>query len=206
MRIATPLLLLSLSYFSFAQSIGNSEELNQKIKAKYPLSTATVKYNISGDALGTAELHFDRNGWRSVEHKEITIERYGVKSTESTIELTDGDFKYQVNVDAGKGKKTTDKSWSGLLGYRTHPETIAAIMTSKGGQSAGEQLLLDKTCTVWTFSTGATREIWEWNGILLKVIKKLPGLSYEMIAQEILPIESINEELLILPKSLVWTD
>ncbi|MEQ8472298.1 MAG: hypothetical protein RIC35_13990 [Marinoscillum sp.] len=205
MRIATPLLLL-ISSFTFAQTTGNSEELNKKIKSKFPLSTATIKYQITGDASGSAALYFDRNGWRAVEHKELIMERYGIKSTENTIELTDGDYKYQINVNAGKGKKTTDKSWSGLLGYKSHKETITAIMTSKGGEPAGEQTLNDKTCTVWKFNSGSTQEIWEWNGIPLKIVKKLPGLTYEMIAEEIVEIESINEELLALPNSVIWID
>lgn len=204
MKLITPLIFL-LATSSFAQIEGNSQKINQNNKPKYVLENATINYVISGDGTGDAVLHFDRNGWRSIESRNLTISRYGVTSTERTIELIDGDYIYKANIDSKKGKKSMDKSWSGLLNYKSKEETLAAIMQSRGATKSGEESLLDKTCTVWQFESGTISELWEWEGVPLKIVKKLPGITYEITAQSIEELKEMPQNLYQELETVSWS-
>ncbi|MAE86307.1 MAG: hypothetical protein CMB80_26465 [Flammeovirgaceae bacterium] len=205
MKVLAPLLLF-ISSFATAQLDGNSEQINSDTNPKYPLEAGLVTYSISGDGSGTSTLHFDRNGWRVLESRDLTMTRYGISSQERTVELTDGDYTYKANLDANTGSKKYDKNWSRLLNYKTKGETIEAIMTSKGGTLSGQEALLERTCNVWVFNTGTTLEIWEWEGIPLKVKKKLPGISYEVTATSIEVITEIPEEHLTSLTEIDWVN
>lgn len=205
MKLITPILLLAC-FSSFGQITGNSDKINESTKPKFALKSGIINYEISGDGTGTVTLHFDRNGWRKIEHRHLTIEKYGVTSTEQTVELVDGDYVYKANLDSKKGQKQFDKSWSGLLNYKSKEETISAIMTTKGGTKDSTEVLLDKTCTIWKFDSGTISELWEWEGIPLKVVKRLPGISYEITATSIDELDSIPEERLQSLEPIVWSN
>lgn len=205
MRIIT-FMLWCISSGLFAQLQGNSETIHEVTKAKFPISSGLVVYEISGDGTGTSKLYFDRNGWRCLEDRKMEFKRYGITSEENVIEFTDGDFFYKANMDAGKGKMLQDKSWSGLLKYKSNAEAIDAIMTSKGAKLLGNQDLLEKPCQVWVFESGAISEIWEWKGIPLKIKKKLPGLNYEMTATSITETSTlVPEQLILVLEGIEWT-
>ena len=205
MRLITPLLLIVCST-SFGQVTGNSDEINEKSKPKFALQAAIIHYKISGDGTGNATLHFDRNGWRKIEHQNLSLKRYGITSTEKTVEYVDGDYIYKANLDSKKGRKQFDKSWSGLLNYKSKEETISAIMTTKGGSEEGTEMLLDKECTVWKFESGTIAELWEWDGMPLKVVKKLPGITYEITATSIETLDSIPDELFKSLEAITWSN
>lgn len=204
MKKITPFLLIIICVSAQAQTSGNSELITKKLKAKYPYSSAQIKYKLSGDATGSSVLFFDRNGWRSSEIKMLKFNRYGIESTEKVVELIDGDYVYSVNVDAGKGKKTIDKNWSSLLSYKDPAEVITILMESKGGKLSGTDSLLNRPCRIWTFEKGAIKSLWEWQGLPLKIEKKLPGLSYEMFAVSIEKDIPVAEENFTLPEGVVW--
>lgn len=203
MNLITPILLL-WGLFPFTQETGNSAQINEKVKPKYPFSSGLITYELSGDASGTAVLAFDRNGWRSTEKKELVFKRYGIESTEKSFDHIDGDYFYSANIDAGKGKKTIDKNWSSLLSYKTNDEAVSILMESKGGALSGTDSLLNFACRVWTFDKGAVKIIWEWQGIPMKVVKSLPGLTYTMQAVAIEKDAIIASETFALPEGVVW--
>ncbi len=206
MKLFTPLMMMVVSLWPGGQIEGNSEKINSASNPKFPITSGSVTYSISGDGTGSSILYFDRNGWSTIEHRELILNRYGITSSEKVIELVDGDYHYKANLDAGTGKKGYDKSWSGLLGYKSKAETIEAIMTTKGGQLKGTEVVIDKICHVWVFAKGPIKEIWEWEGIPLKIKKEIPGIHYELTATEITEnIEFPNDELMRL-NDIVWSN
>jgi hypothetical protein len=197
-------LILTIASFHLLAQAGNSLDLLNKGKTKLPLESGKITYNISGDASGEATLYFDRNGWRQVIIKEITFERFGISSTEKTIELTDGDYRFQVNLDSKKGKKITDNRWGKLMGYKEPQEIIEIILEDDGGTFTGDTSLLDYDVAMWTFKKSATPSVWHWNGLNLKETKALGTLTYDMIAIS-LEEKPVDETVFELPEGVEWT-
>ncbi|VXD10849.1 hypothetical protein [Marinoscillum sp. 108] len=188
----------------WSQLPGNSESINKKTPAKYPVQSGIISYTVSGGATGTATLYFDRNGWRALEHRTIQINRYGTMSTEDRKELTDGDYIFKINLTSGSGEKAKDERWSGLMTYKSNAQAFEAIMVSRGGSKVGMDTLLGKPCNKWAFEKGPVSHLWVWQGIPLKVIKKLPGLSYEQTAVSFTENPQIEEVTFTLPEEVIW--
>jgi|GEM_PF-1557929 len=188
----------------WSQLPGNSESINKKTPAKYPVQSGIISYTVSGGATGTATLYFDRNGWRALEHRTIQINRYGTMSTEDRKELTDGDYIFKINLTSGSGEKAKDERWSGLMTYKSNAQAFEAIMVSRGGSKVGMDTLLGKPCNKWAFEKGPVSHLWVWQGIPLKVIKKLPGLAYEQIAVSFTENPQIEEATFALPEEITW--
>ncbi len=187
---------------SIAQLEGNSEKINSSTHAKFPMQQGIIQYQITGGATGSATLAFDRNGWRSIEKRNVTLKRYGIESHENRIEYIDGDYQYFINPDTKKGKQEVNKYWSGLLSYKDFEASMKAIYENESGTLLGMDSILSKPCYKWTFEKGTIKELWIWRGIPLKIIKEVPGLTYEQLAT------SISDEILTdpfsLPKDIIW--
>ncbi|MFY0601495.1 MAG: hypothetical protein JXR03_17605 [Cyclobacteriaceae bacterium] len=205
MKITHFLALLLLPFFVSAQS-GNSMELNKNAKSKFPIESAKVSYIISGEATGTATMYFDRNGWRQILIKEITFEKFGISSTEKTVELIDGDFYFKANLNSKKGAKYTDSNWSSLLSYKAPEEILEITMESKGGVFSGDTTLLNYSVGIWNFSKGATRSIWTLEGITLREVKMIGKIRYEMIATEVNDTIKIEDDDFTLPEGIAWSE
>lgn len=174
-----------LGLLSLQQS-GNSLEINSRTAVRFPLESARITYTISGDASGTATLLFDRNGWRAIEHRTVTLKRYGLENTEQTVELTDGDYTFSANLGTLKGRQQRDNKWSALRAYRETDEVVSALMTGQGGVLTNQgDTILGKPCRVWAFAKGTTASISEWSGIPLKIVKRLPSVNYVIAATTI---------------------
>jgi hypothetical protein len=199
-----PLLLILLSSFTISAQTGNSLVLDQKGKEKLPLKSGKISYSITGGASGSATLYFDRNGWRQMIIRELTFERYGMKSTEKTIEYIDGDLLHKANLDSKKGLKSIDGRWSELITYKPASEIPTIILEDNGGLKKGEAIQLNYPVTIWEFTSGARKSVWEWNGIILKEYKSLGDLSYQMTAETFLENEPIPEEVFALPENITW--
>lgn len=205
MKTLLHLSLLGLALNCWSQT-GNSLELSEKLAARYPLEAGIITYVIQDGATGEASLSFDRNGWRSIEKKSVTIQRYGVTSTTSKAVITDGNMVYSINGNERTGEQTVDYQWSQLLGYKDLDQAKMAIYQQRGGKLVGLDTLLGKPCNIWQFESGAITEIWEWNALPLAITRKVPGVSYRMVASAIKPMEAIDETVFALPDSISWQD
>lgn len=203
--LVIPFVLFVIPFWSGAQITGNSQEINSREKAKYPFVSATITYAVTGDASGTSILYFDRNGWRSAFTKEISFNRYGIQSTERTVELIDGDYLFTVNMESGKGKKSTNKNWSSLISYKDNTSIISAIIEDQGGKLDRLDTLLGKPCRVWVFENHTTSDLWEYQGIPLKINKKLPGYSYSLEASSIETGQTPQPSVFQLSDSIQWS-
>ncbi|RED97473.1 hypothetical protein [Marinoscillum furvescens] len=200
---------LLIFFLLFSSSVlnaqtGNSTSLNEKLPARFPLEEAEITYTIINGAEGSVRLIFDRNGWRSYETKEIVFKRYGVSSSEMRSTLTDGNMMYSINHLDSSGTKSSDYTWSQLLGYKNLEQTSKAIYNQQGGQLTGLDTLLGKPCNVWVFEKGSVAELWEWNALPLKVVKRVPGITYEMVAEEMRTQPTISEDDFSLPDYVNW--
>lgn len=196
-------LALILSLHSFAQLSGNSEYLESKDLFRTPMTSGQVSYVISGEVTGYATLYFDRNGWRQLLVKEITIEKYGMKTVEKTVQFTDGDQNYIINIKANKGTSSVDDRWSKLAAYKPKDAISEIILQNDGGVKNGDTTILEKSVVIWDFNQSTTIAKWIWKGIELKEFKSLVGLKYEMTATKIEENTSFPEALI--PHSAIIT-
>jgi len=184
MKISLLLLsLISFSFSLFAQDNNSQVLLNKELK-KYPIENAKITYAITGDASGTAVRCFVDFGWKENFEQNLTLEKYGIREQTLKRSIILGDYAYIIK-DSVISSKEKDARFSELLSYKSQRETIDALMKIKGGTKMGMETILDKECNLWVFKTGTIKEIYEWEGIPLKIVKKLPGINYSIVAENI---------------------
>lgn len=176
------LILLPCMVFSQAKT---AEELRAQDLKKYAIESAEIKYEISGDAEGEESMVFTDFGWTSLKKQTMTFELYGITSTQSVHEITDGDFVYRLNPDDSTYTIKKDYKWSQQASYKTPDQVSEAILFSMGGQQIEDAILMDKKCQVWTFEGKAIQELWVWNGVVLKRKAKLGDRNIETTATEV---------------------
>ncbi len=77
-------------------------------------------------------------------------------------------------------------------------------MQAEGGKKSDTSSILDKTCTKWIFNTGVVKEIYEWEGLVLKIVKHLPGINYEILAIEINEAPAMDSTLFNIPTGITF--
>lgn len=200
----SPLIALLAFFIASISSSGNSLELSSKLPGKFALPSGLVRYVVSGSATGTATFHFDRNGWRSIESRELVFEKYGLKSTEKKLTLIDGDYLYTINIDSNQGKKENIEEWSHLIKSKSRVETRKIIYESMGGQMMETDTLLGKPCEVWTFAKGPVVHLAIWKGLPLLIERKVPGVTYTLTAIEVLEAQQWSDDVFHLPEGIEW--
>lgn len=196
MKILLSTLTLAVYLNCFAQLTGNSQELAANDIFRTPMSSGKITYIISGEISGLATLYFDRNGWRQLLRKEISIEKYGMKTVETTVQFMDGDYNYVINVKANRGTQKIDNRWSKLAAYKPKDNIARILLEDDGGVYSSDTTLLDRPISMWEFDQATTLSIWVWKGIELKEYRSLVGMKYEMTATEI-------EENITFPEDLI---
>lgn len=198
--------LLIICCISLSAQTGNSLEISQKGKSKYPLQSGKITYKITGDGVGTATLFFDRSGWREVLIREVTFNKYGTTSTEKTMTLVDGDQVYIINLGTKKGTKNQNNKWSELSAYKDAKEIDEILNEENTGSILEEQQILNYPVKVWSFSKGSLRSKWSWQGITLREEKSLGKLKYTMEATSVDENSNIAEEVFKIPSDIKFID
>ncbi|MEO9871459.1 hypothetical protein [Ekhidna sp.] len=175
-----------------------TEELRSQNFKKYAIQSAEINYKISGDAEGEEFMIFQDYGWKSLRQRTMTFELYGISSTQTLVELKDGDFIYRISEDDSTYLLKKDFKWSQQASYKQPGEVSEAILFSMGGeQLPTDSTLLDKKCQVWSFEGKALQELWVWNGLVLKRKAKLGDRLITTTATkvqiDITPLEGIFE-------------
>lgn len=194
--------LISISIWAKAQS--TSAEMDSKSMALLKWKSGTINFVVQGDASGKASYSFDEYGWRVIMARKFEYELYGLKSEINRSDLTDGDFSYEIDHPTQKGKKKTDRTMSSLRKYKSAKETREAMLVSMGGKQVGSGTILGKPCDVWKLEKGAIKEVWIWQGLPLKSIRKISTLTVEYIAQDITLDGGVTPEAFILPDGIQW--
>ncbi len=166
-------LVLLIPHLLFSQAKSATELLAQDLK-KYAMKSGEITYDITGDAEGEEKMNFDSYGWKSMRKQNMIFELYGIKTVQTLYEISDGDFIYRLNEGDSTMVVRKDIKWSQQASYKNPLEVSESILFSMGGnRSTMDSALLDKTCQVWTFDNKAIKELWIWNGLVMKRKTKL---------------------------------
>ncbi|WP_425392241.1 hypothetical protein [Ekhidna sp.] len=188
--------LIPIIAFSQAQT---AKELRAQDLKKYAISNAEIKYEITGDAEGEELMVFTDFGWTSLRQQTMTFELYGITSTQSVYEITNGDLVHRLNPDDSTYITRKDFKWSQQASYKSPDQVSEAILFSMGGSQQENQQLLNRACQVWSFEGKAIQELWIWNGLVLKRKAKLGDRNIETTATEINLDVIPEEELFSIP-------
>lgn len=190
--------LLLLPYVVFSQA-KTAKELRAKDYKKYATKSGSIEYEISGDATGSEKLIFDNFGWTSLKKQIMNFELYGITSTQSVHEVTDGDFSYRLKLKDSTMRKRVDLKWSTIASYKTPDQLSEAILFSLGGTQQSDSILNGKTCQVWTFENKALQEMWVWNGLVLKRRTKLGDMIVVATANNVTMDTDIDPTQFVIP-------
>lgn len=166
MKIGIAALLLS-PLLSFSQG-KTSEELMASGLKKYAAQSGRITYTISGDATGTEVFSFDRFGWRSLKKRHMEFELGGKEKFQEQHEVSDGKLVYRINHSDSTYRKRMDIRWTTIATQMDPAATSDAIIQGIGGVYVGDSIYQDKTCKVWTFEGKSLKEMWVWEGLVLK--------------------------------------
>lgn len=176
--------LTIIPFIGYSQAQNATKLRSQNLK-KYEIKSAEIKYKISGDAEGEEMMTFDEYGWKSLRQQEMTFELYGISSTQTVYEVTDGDYIYRLNLDDSTYQLRKDIKWSQQASYKSPGQVSEAILFSMGGSQQADSTLNSKTCQVWTFEGKAIKEMWIWKGLVLKRKAKLGDRNIITVATEV---------------------
>ncbi|MFY0607770.1 MAG: hypothetical protein JXR10_13720 [Cyclobacteriaceae bacterium] len=196
--------LLALPVLSLAQTVGNSKDVFERIKPRFPFEKGVIEYTITGEAKGQSTLTFDRNGWRSKEIRNITFARYGIESTEKRMEHKDGDQLYKVDLVNMRGSKNKENILINLLAYKEAEESRKLFYESKGGTLVGQDTILNYVCNKWEFNRGTINLLWEYKGLPLKATHKLPGFAFTQEATIVKKQVELSADFWKLPEGIAW--
>ncbi|MFK7951524.1 MAG: hypothetical protein AB8B73_01660 [Ekhidna sp.] len=166
------IILLFIPAFSFSQGKTANELLNKEVK-KYSIQSGMIVYDLSGDATGSEELTFSNYGWSSLKKQTMNFELYGITSSQSIHEVRDGDLIYRLKAKDSTMSKRVDLKWSSIASYKTPEELSEAVLFSLGGTYSSDSTLNERKCQVWTFENKALKEMWIWEGLVMKRRTKL---------------------------------
>ncbi|MEP1096519.1 MAG: hypothetical protein ABJG78_15495 [Cyclobacteriaceae bacterium] len=179
------LLLLSLlPSLAFCQT-QTSNQLMEKGWKKYTLEKGSINYTISGDASGNEVFTFDRYGWRSLKKISMQFELYGAQRSQVLHETSDGGSIYRIDHSDSTYSKRIDFRWTTQASQVSPKQASEAILFGLGGTYNSDSVLLGQTCQVWTFENKALKQMWVWNGLVLKRISKLGENNITTTATEI---------------------
>ncbi|MEP1031983.1 hypothetical protein [Ekhidna sp.] len=178
------ILLTVVPFFGFSQA-QNADKLRSQDLKKYEIKSAEIKYEISGDAEGQEMMTFDNYGWTSLRKQVMTFELYGITSTQTVYEITDGDLVYRLNPDDSTYLMKRDLKWSQQASYKNPSQVSEAILFSMGGTQQADSTLKGKSCQVWTFNGKAIQEMWIWKGLVMKRRAKLGDRNIVTVATEV---------------------
>lgn len=169
-------LILGISY--------TSDALDLK---KYQLKSGIVEYKITGSQTGSQTLYFDKWGMLSAEFTKSEMKFMGFTTSSNTLNLTDLEWTYSINLDEKKGTKTANKDLMEMMGNMNQKEAEEyglKVMEQLGGRKLGDEMFFGKMCEVYEIEKLGSK-VWSYKWIPLKMeIKLIGNVVYEAIKFE----------------------
>jgi len=190
--------LAILPFLVFSQT-QTSNQLIEKGWKKYSEEKGSITYTISGDATGSEVFTFDRYGWRSLKKMDMQFELYGAQRSQVLHESSDGGSIYRINHSDSTYSTRIDFRWTTQAGQVSPKQASEAILFGLGGTYSSDSVLLGKTCQIWTFENKALKQMWVWNGLVLKRISKLGENNIITTATEIDLQPTIDDSIFQIP-------
>ena len=178
-----------------------ADQLVEKGLKKYELEKGSITYSISGDATGNEAFTFDRFGWRSLKKRSMQFELYGAQRSQVSHETSNGGSIYRLNHTDSTYIKRMDFRWTSQAGQVSPLQASEAILFGLGGTYTSDSTLLGKTCQVWTFENKALKQMWVWQGIVLKRIGQLGENNIITTATEINLHPTIDPAIFDIPET-----
>lgn len=200
-----------------------SESIGQELK-RYPFKSAIVEYSTSveGSVMGMGVV-------KSVGHKSLWIDNYGVNEAElkkersettmmgqnsveekENLKIIDKDYIYDINLKEQTGTKMSmkdvaelSKAMSDAYVKNNNPSTLKEFVEKNGGKWLGQETFLGKSCDVFEFM-----EIkqWVYKGITLKLEGNIMGMNIKEEAISFVENGPISSEKFAVPKGVEFTE
>lgn len=173
---------------------------------KYQIKSGIVEYKITGTQQGTQTLYFDNWGLLTAEFMEVTTKMMGITMRSSTLNLTDKDWTYNINLDDKTGTKISNKELQELMNSTNKKdlEELGRKMLEKlGGRKLNNETFMGRDCEVWEISKLNTK-VWLYKYISLKSISNIVG-EIVIEATKIDENASVPAEKFIIPKDIKIT-
>lgn len=174
---------------------------------KYQIKSGIVEYKITGSQQGTQTLYFDNWGLLTAEFMDITTKMMGMTMKSSTLNLTDKDWTYNINLDEKNGTKISNKELQELLNSTNKKdleELGRKMMEKMGGRKLGNETFMGRDCEVWEISKLNTK-VWLYKYIPLKTISNIVG-EIVIEATKIEENVSVPAEKFLVPEGIKITE
>lgn len=100
--------------------------------------------------------------------RHMEFEFGGEEKFQEQHEVTDGKLVYRIDHRDSTYRKRMDIRWSTLASQMDPAATSDAVIQGIGGIYAGDSTYQGKTCKVWTFEGKSLKEMWTWEGLVMK--------------------------------------
>ncbi len=174
---------------------------------KYQIKSGIVEYKITGKQQGTQTLYFDNWGLLSSEYQEATTSMMGMTVKSYTLNITDKEWTYNINLDEKTGTKVSNKDIKDLmnsLDKKDMDELGRKMMERLGGKKIGNETFLGKNCEVWEL-TKLKSKVWVYKYIPLKTIMNIIG-EVTIEAVKIEDNASVAADKFVVPKGIKITE
>jgi len=216
-----PLLFL-LSTFSCSSHVRNGSEMSAAGYKRYPMKSGVIEYTFNGkDRVkkfeGKQIVYFDNWGMREATYKkseatstttmrvsDMEPMQFTDRKTSNTLNLIDGEWTYEVDLDSKIGRKTKKgigKEFSPQMDENNTGLMMEKIRMKSGMRRVGSEEILGKMCEVWESQSGFGKA-WYWNAIPLKREYSSNRENHTYIAIRIEENVTVDEDKFAIPPSI----
>jgi len=151
---------------------------NKKVEAneQRAFETMVIEYQSKTSMAGVEMVEHETMWIDQGNNKEATLTKQeskimGQTSTEETLNITDGNWSYTINMQDKTGTKTNIKELKEMAQVfaklmKVDAKSLKELVEKNGGKMLGEETFLGKTCTV--IELMGTKQ-WLYKGVPLKI-------------------------------------
>jgi hypothetical protein len=129
----------------------------------------------------------------------MEFELYGINRTQIQHEISDGKRVFRIDHRDSTYRKKMDIRWSALTSMMSPEEASESMLLSLGGRYHSDSTLLGKSCQVWIFENKSLKQMWVWNGLVIKRISTLGEKDIITTANSVDLESTIDESVFTLP-------
>lgn len=184
-------------------TVSFAQKENYKV---YPFKSASVQYKQSGNSEGIHTKYIEDYGFYQADYSESTTKAMGVEVKEMTAVISKGAKIY--NIDFAKNTVSEMENPT----YKTYANSTGKDYEALGkrglkslGYSKTDKIekIIGKDCEVWEGKTG---QLWLWQGLTLKSVTTVLGMTVTEKAIKIDTNSPVKETKFTIPKNLKKID
>lgn len=206
---STVILIITLLCCSFMNDkLNETQQKATKNFKRYNIESGIIEYELSGFTKGKQTIYFDNWGMREATYSINETKITGITSKTNTLVITDGEWVYNIDLDAKTGTKSKNIKYEDILKYskdKKIKDISEQTMKDMGGEKIGKEELLGKMCDIWEIKKIKTK-IWIWKGITLKSATNMAGMNMDMVATKFAESLKIPSDKFKKPSDVKITD